>query len=86
MAKRRNQEVEDALGFGDVNLAGIVGLLLGWPEVVGGLLLAIIAGGVVSGLIMLVMAVLRKYKAMTAIPYAPFLILGAIIFLYIPKQ
>jgi len=86
MAKRRNQEVEDALGFGDVNLAGIVGLLLGWPEIVGGLLLAIVAGGVVSGLIMLGMAILRKYKAMTAIPYAPFLILGAIIFLYIPKQ
>jgi leader peptidase (prepilin peptidase)/N-methyltransferase len=86
MAKIRNQEVDDALGFGDVNLAGIVGLMLGWPEIVGGLLLAILAGGIVSGLIMLGMAILRKYKAMTAIPYAPFIILGAMIFLYIPKQ
>jgi leader peptidase (prepilin peptidase)/N-methyltransferase len=86
MAKIRNQEVDDALGFGDVNLAGIIGLMLGWPEIVGGLLLAILAGGIISGLIMLVMALLRKYKAMTAIPYAPFIILGAIIFLYIPKQ
>ena len=86
MTKIRNQEVEDALGFGDVNLAGIIGLMLGWPEIVGGLLLAILAGGIVSGLVMLVMAVSRKYKAMTAIPYAPFLILGAAIFLYIPKQ
>ena len=86
MAKIRNQEVDDALGFGDVNLAGIVGLMLGWPEIVGGLLVAILAGGIVSGLIMLVLAILRKYKAMTAIPYAPFIILGAIIFLYIPKQ
>ena len=86
MTKIRNQEVDDALGFGDVNLAGIIGLMLGWPEIVGGLLLAILAGGVISGLIMLVMAISRKYKAMTAIPYAPFLILGAVIFLYIPKQ
>jgi leader peptidase (prepilin peptidase)/N-methyltransferase len=86
MAKMRHQEVDDALGFGDVNLAGIIGLLLGWPEIVGGLLIAILAGGLTSGLVILVTAILRKYKAMTAIPYAPFLILGAMIFLYIPKQ
>jgi prepilin signal peptidase PulO-like enzyme (type II secretory pathway) len=60
--------------------------MLGWPEIVGGLLLAILLGGVVSALIILGMALLRRYKAMTAIPYAPFILLGAIIFLYIPKQ
>lgn len=86
MAKARNQEVEDALGFGDVNLSGIIGLMLGWPEIIGGLLLAILTGGLISGLILVVMFISRKYKALTAIPYAPFLVLGAIIFLYIPKQ
>lgn len=87
MAKIRHQEIDEvALGYGDVNLAGVVGLMLGWPEIVGGLLLAILIGGLVSGLIILGMALLRRYKAMTAIPYAPFILLGAIIFLYIPKQ
>lgn len=87
IAKIRHQESEEiALGYGDVNLAGIVGLLLGWPEIVGGLLVAILVGGIISGLIMLGMALLRRYRAMTAIPYAPFLLLGAIIFLYIPKK
>lgn len=86
VSRMRGQETEDALGFGDVNLAGIVGLLLGWPEIVGGLLIAILSGGLVSGLILIRMKLSRSYQAMTAIPYAPFLILGAILFLYIPNQ
>jgi len=87
MAKIRHQEIDEiALGYGDVNLAGIVGLLLGWPEILGGLIIAILAGGLVSGLMILVMLLRRRYHAMTAIPYAPFLLIGAIVFLYIPKQ
>jgi leader peptidase (prepilin peptidase)/N-methyltransferase len=86
MARLRRQEIDEvALGFGDVNLAGVIGLMLGWPEIVGGLLLAILLGGAISGLILIGMVALRRYKAMTAIPYAPFLLIGAIIFLYIPK-
>ena len=87
MSRIRRQEIDEvALGFGDVNLAGMVGLMLGWPEIVGGLLVAILLGGILSGLILIGMAALRRYKALTAIPYAPFLLIGAIIFLYIPKQ
>lgn len=87
VARLRKQEVDEvALGFGDVNLAGIIGLMLGWPEIIGGLLVAILLGGLVSGLFMSVMALLRRYRAMTAIPYAPFLLIGAILFLYIPKN
>jgi leader peptidase (prepilin peptidase) / N-methyltransferase len=87
VSRLRNQEIDEvALGFGDVSLGGIIGLMLGWPEIIGSLLAAILLGGLVSGLIMLTMALLRRYKAMTAIPYAPFLLIGAIIFLYIPKS
>jgi hypothetical protein len=87
MAKRRGEEIEEvALGYGDVNLAGILGLMLGWSEIAGVLIIAILLGGLISGLIMLGMAVMRRYKPMTAIPYAPFLLFGAMIFLYLPKQ
>ena len=87
MARIRNQETDEvALGFGDVNLAGVIGLMLGWPEIVGGLLLAILLGGAISALILISMAGLRRYKSTMAIPYAPFLLIGAIIFLYIPKS
>jgi len=80
--KRKLFPNEVALGFGDVNLAGIIGLLLGWPAIVAGLFLAIFAGGLVSLGIVIGMLILKKYKASTAIPYAPFLILGAIYLLY----
>lgn len=83
----RGQKIEEvALGYGDVILAGIIGLMLGWPELVGGILTAIILGGVFSGAFMLAMMIFRKYRPMTAIPYAPFLLIGAFIFLYLPKQ
>ncbi|MGW8250676.1 MAG: prepilin peptidase, partial [Anaerolineales bacterium] len=38
-ARRRGElHFEDALGFGDVNLSGVLGLLLGWPGIIAGLL------------------------------------------------
>lgn len=83
MARIRGQSIDEvALGFGDVNLSGVLGLLLGWPGIVAGLLLAILLGGVISLFYLLVMLGLRKYKAFTAIPYGPFLIASAILLLF----
>ena len=83
MAKRRGLPSDEvALGFGDVNLAGIVGLLLGYPLVIFGLLFAILVGGAFSLVLVIVMLIRRRYEAFTAIPYAPFLILSVIYALY----
>lgn len=84
ISRRQGETVEegDALGFGDVNLAGIIGLILGWPLVSFGILAAVLAGGVASILLILGMLLLKKYQAFAAIPYAPFLILGTILLLY----
>jgi leader peptidase (prepilin peptidase)/N-methyltransferase len=75
-------EDEVALGFGDVNLAGILGLILGWPVIIAGLLAGILAGGVASLIYILVLVILKRYRISTAMPYAPFLVFGAIVFLY----
>jgi leader peptidase (prepilin peptidase)/N-methyltransferase len=84
MAKKRGLSSDEvALGFGDVTLSGILGLLLGWQAIFACLFFAILAGGLVSLVIILGMLVARKYKAFTAIPYAPFLILSAIYFLFL---
>lgn len=84
MSKKRNISPDEiALGFGDVNLAGILGMLLGWPTIVAGLFFAILAGGLVSLGIVVGMLISKKYKSSTAIPYAPFLILSAIYLLYL---
>ncbi len=83
MARRRGETVEEvALGFGDVNLSGVLGLLLGWPGIIAGLLMAILIGGAVSLLFILSLLVTRRYRPLMAIPYAPFLILGAIVLLF----
>lgn len=83
-AKQKNLPPDEvALGFGDVNLAGITGLVLGWPSVLAGLFFAVLAGGLISLLILVSMLLAKKYKAFTAIPYAPFLILGLLILLYL---
>jgi len=83
MAKKRGLSTDEvALGFGDVNLSGILGLLLGWRAIFACLLFAILAGGLVSLVIILWMLMTRKFKAFFAIPYAPFLILSAFYFLF----
>ena len=83
MSKARGQEIDEvALGFGDVNLSGILGIALGWPRIIVCLFSAIVLGGLLSGLYILVMILRKRYQAFTAIPYAPFLIIAAVVLLY----
>ena len=43
--RRRGRLVNDeALGFGDVNLSGVLGLMLGWPLILVGLVVAVLMG------------------------------------------
>jgi leader peptidase (prepilin peptidase)/N-methyltransferase len=83
MARRRGEAMSEvALGFGDVNLAGVLGLLLGWPGIVLGLFLAILLGGAVSLIYILGAIIFRRYSVFTAIPYGPFLVASGVILLF----
>jgi leader peptidase (prepilin peptidase)/N-methyltransferase len=85
MSRRRGEAIDEvALGYGDVNLAGIVGLLLGWPAIIFGLLFTILAGGVASLIVIAVMLIRRRYHAFSAIPYGPFLVLSIVLLLLPP--
>jgi leader peptidase (prepilin peptidase)/N-methyltransferase len=88
IAARRKGETqfEDALGFGDVNLAGVIGLMLGWPGVLAGILLAILLAGAISLVYMLFMLVARRYHSSLAIPYGPFLVASALVLLFFSAQ
>ncbi len=80
----RHQEIEEvALGFGDVYVCSFLGLLTGWPTIIGAIIMAILASGVFSLLYILINVILRRYRSFSAIPYAPFLILGAVATFYI---
>jgi prepilin signal peptidase PulO-like enzyme (type II secretory pathway) len=83
MARKRGQMIDDvALGFGDVNLSGVLGLMLGWPLILVGLVVAVLIGGIVSLVYLLIKLITRKYHAFMALPYGPFLITGAIVLIY----
>ena len=84
MSRIRHQEIEEvALGFGDVYVSAILGLLIGWPGIVSAIILAVVISGVFSFLYLLTLSILKKYKSFSAIPYTPFLIIGTIILPYI---
>lgn len=78
---------EESLGGGDVYLAGVLGLMLGWDFIPLGLAWGIIFGGLVSLVLVIVLLVRRRYlnsALMTFIPYGPFFILGAALLLFQP--
>jgi hypothetical protein len=85
IARRRGQGDDEkvALGFGDVNVSGILGLILGYPGILAGLLFAILIGGVVSLFYVIYLLFRRQWEPFSAIPYAPFLLLGAGLLLYL---
>lgn len=62
-----------ALGGGDVKLAGLIGLMTGFPGVLVALTTGILIGGGVAALLLISGKKTRK----SYIPYAPFLVIGA---------
>jgi len=62
------------MGWGDVKMAALIGLVTGFPLVLVALLLGIISGGLVAGMLLL----LKIKKRKDAIPFGPFLSLATI--------
>jgi prepilin signal peptidase PulO-like enzyme (type II secretory pathway) len=84
VARLRKQTLEEvALGFGDVNLSGIIGLMLGWPLVAWGLFLTAVIGALVSLAYLIIMVVQRRYRWDTALPYGPYLVAAAFLLLFL---
>jgi leader peptidase (prepilin peptidase)/N-methyltransferase len=68
----------EALGFGDVKLLGLLGLLLGW--VGWGVLLAGIFLGLLTGaLVSLALLATRRIGWRSALPFGPPLLIGAVL-------
>lgn len=67
--------VPGGMGMGDVKLAAVIGLFLGFPWAGMGLVLSFLAGGLVSALLLTLRIVGRK----SAIPFGPWLALGSVL-------
>lgn len=70
------------MGFGDVKLVFLLGLILGWPEVLVMLLLAFWLGALVS----LPLLALRKKQLHSALPFGTFLTLASFITMFYGKN
>lgn len=79
---RRGSGLDEALGFGDVILSGILGLILGWPAILIGLLLTIFLAGAGSLIYLVAMVFVRKYRSDLSIPYGPYLVLSAVLVIF----
>ncbi len=66
------------MGAGDVKLAGVIGLMVGYPLVWG----ALAAGIVLGGLAAIVILVGRRASAKSYMAYGPYLALGALLALW----
>lgn len=64
-----------ALGFGDVKLAGVIGLMTGYPDVMRALMIGVVLGAVAA--IVLLASRRAGWKSTSA--YAPYLALGAML-------
>ena len=87
-AAGQEADEEEALGAGDVILAGILGLVLGWPLIWFTLLLGILLGGLV-GIVFLIGMMVRglygKQALMVFMPYGPYFVLSAFFILFLPN-
>ena len=85
IGKLRHREISEvAFGFGDVFAGTFLGLLAGWPAIVGVIIFAIVAFGVFSLILIISLLLSKRYHAFAkALPFTPFLILGVIIIFYL---
>ena len=63
------------MGGGDVMLAGLIGAATGFPLIIVALMIGIASGGVIA----IALLLLRRKKRKDAIPFGPFLSLGAMV-------
>jgi len=68
----------EGMGLGDVKLLAMIGVFIGWHGVIVTILVSSLAGSVVG----IIWVLLTKKDMKTAIPFGPFLSLGAIIYLF----
>jgi leader peptidase (prepilin peptidase)/N-methyltransferase len=75
----------DAMGFGDVKLSGLIGLVMGWlsPWVA---VTAVLAAFVVGGIVAVLLVVLRRVGLRGHIAYGPALLVGSFVALALDFQ
>ncbi|MEY2419772.1 MAG: leader peptidase (prepilin peptidase) / N-methyltransferase, partial [Actinomycetota bacterium] len=71
----------NGMGFGDVRLAGLIGLDLGWLGVEQ-VVVGVFAGFVFAATVGIALLATRRRKTKDAVPFGPFLALGTLFILF----
>lgn len=80
LARVRGQPLDEiAFGGGDVNLAGLIGLAVGWSGVLFALFIGVVAAGLFSLGYLAAQVARRRYNPHTPFAYGPFLVFGALL-------
>jgi len=85
VGKLRHQKIDEvAFGFGDVFVGVILGLLTGWPSIVGAIFISMLAFVAFSLILFLALILTKRYHAFSnTLPFTTFLIFGAIAIFYL---
>jgi len=70
------------MGIGDIKLAFLMGLFLGWPNILVALFLAFFIGAVIGIILMF----LKKKTLKSEIPFGPFLVTGTFLALFLGEK
>lgn len=83
MGKVRGETIKEvAFGYGDVMMAMLSGLILGWQALIFAMFITVFLGAFGAIVFLFVQTFLgRKYSAFTALPYGPYIVAGTIIIL-----
>jgi leader peptidase (prepilin peptidase)/N-methyltransferase len=83
MGKMRGQEIRTvAFGYGDVMMATLSGLMLGWRPLIFAMFITVFLGAFGAILYLVTRSLLgKRYSAFTAIPYGPYIVAGTLIML-----
>ena len=73
---------KEAMGFGDVKLMGALGLYFGFASTIAISVMSFLFGAVVS----IVLMIVRKNKMNSYIPFGPFIVISAIISIFVPFE
>jgi leader peptidase (prepilin peptidase) / N-methyltransferase len=72
----------EGMGGGDIKLLAMIGAFLGWPSIPLTLFFSSLGGSIIGLSIMLAKGVDRRY----ALPFAPFLCFGALVYLFFGRE
>ena len=88
MGVMRGQRIDEvAFGYGDVMMAMLSGLILGWQPLLVAMFITVFLGAFGAIIYIASRTFLgRKYSAYTALPYGPYIVIGTIIMLLYRSQ